>query len=95
MWYALRIPTKEIEVQTTTSRSASATVRKAGKQYIHTVRDFDGDVVDTRRSNQRYRFAIAKRYKRDDGTPSIVVTRYSNASKAPGATFAIAIGDQA
>lgn len=71
-------------------RTASATARHAGRNVVHTVYGYDGEVVATRRSAHRYEFAICRRIGfTDDGTARVVVDRWSRSSKCSSRQFAI------
>jgi hypothetical protein len=59
---------------------ATATARDAGRNVVHHVY-VNGEIVATRRSAHRYRFAICKWITAHDGSRTVVVKRWSRDSK--------------
>ena len=69
---------------------ATATVRQAGENFIHTVTDWHGEVVGTRRSAHRYRYAICRRGLGRD-RPYLVVVRWSRSARCSSTEFPLEV----
>ena len=74
-------------------RLATATVTERGERYIiyvHEVRDYDGNLVATRRSERLYGYAICRRVTGENG-PTVAVERWSQSAKCSGSYFALPV----
>lgn len=78
---------------TTDHTHIRATSRDAGRNVVHTVTDWHGDVIDTRRSAHSYSYAICRRVMRNDRA-SVVVVRWSKSNRCTGGQFAVRVERQ-
>ena len=82
------------ESSTFTIRRCYALARPAGRNILHRVYDWDGELVGERRSAHRYHYAICRRTTAVGGRATVFVIRFSRSERTSGDEFALRIEDE-